>query len=166
MKGGGDMLDLTRYYADMETFLLNVGRYVKLNALLEDIDSGERSSPDSEIALREEFDGDREKLGCAVNSLFKKTLREWPYIRQCLIENGTYEKVDAKEFTKLVQRRKCDSAFREMALKWTRTQLKRQVEKKQTEFYDLHDYLTSYNYYLLEKRKEKGRHFKGLHKSA
>ena len=44
MKGGGDMLDLTRYYADMETFLLNVGRYVKLNALLEDIDSGERSS--------------------------------------------------------------------------------------------------------------------------
>ena len=61
------MLDLTRYYADMEALLIDVGRYVKINALLEDINSGERASPDSRIVLKEEFDGDRNKLGCAVN---------------------------------------------------------------------------------------------------
>jgi hypothetical protein len=160
------MPDLTCYYADMEALLIDVGRYVKINALLEDIRYGERASPDSKIVLQEEFDGDRNKLGCAVNSLYKKAPRRWSYIRQRLKENGTYNEEDAIEFTRLIQRRECDGNFRDMALKWTQTQLRKLNENKQVEFYDLHDYLTSYNYYLLEKRKEKGRHFKGLHKSA
>jgi hypothetical protein len=159
------MLDATRYYTDMEKFLICVGKYVMILSLYRDLLKDE-PSPDSKAVLEDDFENDMGNLYHAYNSLFKKCPQYWVYVRDFLKEMGDYDQGDATKFLKYIQRNNGHTDFREKALEWTRTQLKKLAKNEEVPIYNLHDYITSYNYLVLERRKKSGRHFKGLHKSA
>lgn len=159
------MLDITRYYTDMEKLLYDVGKYVMVNALKKDLEV-DNTSPESKKVFKKYYHNDMEEL-CRVHDHFsKKAPKDWLYVRDFLKSQGLYDESDARRFLALIQRTDSHTDFRAVARRWTQSQIEKCRQDKEVPIYTLRDYVESYNYLVLERRKKIGKKFKGLHKAV
>ena len=159
------MADLVLYYKFVERLLVVTGKWVRVYSLYSDLKGPLGPSKKSKDVFMSKYHGHLDELTEVGNTYFKDSLKDWLDVRKYLTTNNAYDRTDATEFTGYIQYRNRSCNFRRMALRWTRELLKRLKEGKEVEFYTLHDYVASYQYYELE-RHQGGHHFKGLHKQS
>ena len=153
------MLNLVIYYKDVETLSLDVGDYVRIHALYDDIEHGTPTAPNSIMLLANNYDGDLEKLKHNHDRIAKKALLDWIPIREMLKANEVYDAADAAVFLNRLQIRNGDSDFRDFVRQWSRAELKKIADGKEAKFYGPTEFLKRYENLLItrKKREEKKR---------
>ena len=102
--------------------------------------------------FNKKYGGKAEKLLERGREHYKTAPEIWLLVRDYLKDNGVYNRGDAKIFTKMIQRRTKYCDFRQVALRWTRAQLRKITAGEDVELFTLGDYLYTYEQLRMARR--------------
>lgn len=143
------------YYTRLVDLCNIAGEWVSKKRLLDDIREGDPTSPESIKVLAKYYDGDVNVLAEANKKVATKANNLWFSLAELLKAEGRWDDSDSKVFLSQLKKPVDFCDFRAKVRDWSRAELKREQNGKESTFYDYREMLDRYQKLVLKREQKK-----------